>query len=97
MLADDTFNEAIGAWDTSSVTDMSELFYGASAFNQDIGAWDVSKVTSMLETFAFASTFNADISAWNVSPETDMDYAFTDSGLQHCPPWAVGKNAWGPC
>ena len=29
-----TFNSDINFWDTSSVTDMSYMFFGASAFNQ---------------------------------------------------------------
>jgi hypothetical protein len=28
---------------------------------------------------------------------TDLDSMFWNSGLQSCPSWAVGKNAWGPC
>ena len=29
-------------WDTSSVTGMYDMFYGASAFNADIPGWDTS-------------------------------------------------------
>jgi surface protein len=36
------FNQDIGAWDVSNVTDMARMFECASSFNQDIGNWDVS-------------------------------------------------------
>ena len=47
-----SFNSNIGSWDTSNVTDMSEMFMrsmfaNAFAFNQNIGGWDVSNVTDM--------------------------------------------------
>ncbi|WP_313269930.1 BspA family leucine-rich repeat surface protein, partial [Epilithonimonas vandammei] len=48
----------INSWDTSNVTDMSYMFYSASAFNQNIGSWDTSKVTNMGYMFCLASVFN---------------------------------------
>jgi surface protein len=46
-----TFNEPIGSWDVSNVTDVSYMFDGAKSFNQNIGSWDVSSVTDMGSMF----------------------------------------------
>ena len=44
----------ISAWDTSSVTDMAQMFDGFSemSFNADISAWDTSSVTDMDRMFS---------------------------------------------
>ena len=49
------FNQYIGAWDTSGVTDMNGMFWNAEAFNQDIGDWAVDTVASMSMMFYSAS------------------------------------------
>ena len=44
------FNQDIGDWDVSNVTNMEGIcFLDATAFNQDISRWDVRKVTDMEE------------------------------------------------
>ena len=58
-----SFNENIGAWDTSGVTTMQDMFKDDSSFNEDIGAWDTSGVTTMGGMFNRASAFNQDIGA----------------------------------
>ena len=37
----------INKWNTSQVTDMSELFINYEEFNDNISEWDVSNVTKM--------------------------------------------------
>ena len=75
-----SFNEDISSWDTSNVTDMTEMFYVATSFNQDIGNWDVSNVTSMTGMFNRANSFNNDgsnsINNWDVSNVTTMYLMF---------------------
>ena len=71
--ANSTYGE-INTWDTSLITDMSELFMSKS-FNGDISNWDVSSVTDMEAMFAYGD-FNQDISDWDVSSVTNMTYMF---------------------
>ena len=59
------FNEDIGYWDTSNVTDMNFMFARASAFNQNIGGWDTSNATDM--NFMF-NNINQDTN-WNTKGE----------------------------
>ena len=37
----------VADWDTSTVTDMAELFRDGKNFNENISKWNVSKVTNM--------------------------------------------------
>ncbi|WP_263364872.1 BspA family leucine-rich repeat surface protein [Vreelandella titanicae] len=69
----------ITRWDTSSVTDMTNMFYEANVFNQDIGSWDTNSVTSMGGMFIGAEAFNQDISDWETSIVTDMHSMFSGS------------------
>ena len=68
----------ISNWDTSNVTDMSNLFSDASSFNQDIGSWDVSNVTTMSQMF-YSSTFNGSIGSWDVSNVANMSQMFREN------------------
>ena len=68
------FNQNIGNWDVSNVTNMSYMFSSESPqylFNQDISYWDVSNVTSMVGMFNGLSSFNQDLSSWSVENVTD--------------------------
>ena len=70
------FNQNIGSWDTSNVTNMQQMFNRASDFNQDIGNWNTSKVTTMRYMFEIAVAFNQDIGNWNTSSVIQMGGMF---------------------
>ena len=73
------FKGDISKWDTSNVTDMSNMFLGAVNFNSDISAWDTSNVMYMQCMFRAAHSFNQPIDNWNVSNVTNMEGMFTDA------------------
>ena len=70
-----TFNQPIGSWDTSNVTNMDTMFRN-TLFNQAIGAWNTSAVTTMDSMFADAIAFNQAIGAWNTSAVKRMFQMF---------------------
>ena len=87
MFAGTKFNQPIGNWNTSNVTDMSYMFSGATVFNQPLNNWDVSNVTDMSYMFAGVryvngtsynriSLFNQPLWKWNVSKVTNMSHMF---------------------
>ena len=88
------FNQPIGAWNTSVVTDMGSMFLDASAFNQPIGDWDTSAVTDMGYMFSRASDFNQPIGAWNTSSVQDMRGMFYDASAFNHPigAWSVAPS-----
>ena len=45
----EAFNQDIGKWDVSNVTNMNNMFQLAIAFNQYIGDWNVSNVTEYVK------------------------------------------------
>lgn len=65
---------------TTPVTDMREMFLGATSFNQVIGNWDTANVTDMLQMFNGATSFNESIGGWDTGNVTDMRGMFYQAG-----------------
>jgi surface protein len=64
------FNQPIGSWDMSNVTNTSFMFSGYATpgiFNQDISKWNTSKVTLANNMFVRQINFNQDINTKTVT------------------------------
>jgi surface protein len=70
------FNQAIGTWNVSGLTNARIMFQGCSDFNQSLNLWNVSNVTNMSNMFASCRAFNQNLNSWNVSNVTDMGAMF---------------------
>ena len=77
----------IETWDTSHVTNMSEMFYAAESFNADISRWNTSNVRNMSAMFQFAFSFNQPIGNWDVSKVEYMNEMFNNSEIINIPDW----------
>jgi surface protein len=87
-----TFNQELGDWNVSSVTDMSYMFSNATSFNQELGDWNVSSVINMRSMFYNATSFNQELVDWNVSLVTDMNYMFYLSNYnQNIAKWDISS------
>ena len=63
MFTKSVFNQPIGDWNVSQVTDMSTMFQSTASFNQDISKWNVGKVTTFTAMFNGATVFNNDVNS----------------------------------
>ena len=68
------FNQDIGAWNVSSVTYMSYMFYYASSFNQDISTWCVSNISSEPSQFSTNTPLSeSNKPVWGTCPTLGID------------------------
>ena len=70
------FNQDINHWDTSYITDMSEMFYYATYFNRPLNNWNTSNVTNMGGMFEGAQRFNQPLNDWDTLSVTNMSEMF---------------------
>jgi gliding motility-associated-like protein len=91
------FNQNIGGWNTSNVTNMHGMFSSALKFNQNIGGWNTSNVTAMTSMLQNTNAFNNGgsslINSWNTSNVTDMSGMFQNASAfnQDISSWQTSK------
>jgi uncharacterized repeat protein (TIGR02543 family) len=87
------FNEDIGDWDVSNVTNMYNFLANIVDFNQDISYWDVGSVTNFHGAFSGAKSFNQPIGGWDTSNATDISRMFymAESFNQPIGEWQLSK------
>ena len=90
MSALESINSLEGL-DTSNVTDMNNMFYGAGysskSLSLDLSSFDTSKVTNMSSMFQMAGASSSnlvlDLSNFDTSNVTDMSVMFCDTGYSN--------------
>jgi surface protein len=74
------FNQNIGSWNVSSVTNMQSMFNSASAFNQDLSGWCVQSNFAS-EPTNFKSSAN---STWRNDAAKQPDWDGADGSGANC-------------
>ncbi|MBO6606671.1 BspA family leucine-rich repeat surface protein [Psychroserpens sp.] len=72
-------NGSIDTPNLGAVTNMMNMFNGASSFNANINNWNTENVTNMNSTFEGCGLFNQPLNNWDVSSVTDMFEMFYDA------------------
>ena len=75
-----SFNQPIGDWNVSRVTDMEGTFETCIRFNKQLYSWNTTNVTTMANMFKTAAIFNQDISDWKTTSVVDMNEMFSAAG-----------------
>ena len=75
------FNQPLDKWDTSNVTDMSEMFNNAVSFNRPLNSWNTKNVENMKRMFYYAKSFDQPLDKWNLSNIWSMNMIFYESGM----------------
>jgi len=81
---------SFATWDVSSVTDMTNMFFGCFVFTgMGIESWDVSNCTNFTQMFFAAHIMSAGIGSWNMSSATNIGGMFRSANN-----FNVDVNAW---
>ena len=83
----------IPAWDTSCVTDLSQLFrWTSTGFAEDLSLWNTARVTRLDGLLEMTTQFRGNLSGWDTSGVASMTrIGHRSSGLNAT---AVGMSGW---
>ncbi|CAM1344933.1 BspA family leucine-rich repeat surface protein [Tenacibaculum amylolyticum] len=91
FLAVRDFNQPIGKWDVSKVTNTGMMFRQCENFDQDLGQWDISNMTNMSDMFrntAFSKeNYDATLIGWAnkaVGEVIPMNINFNGGDSNYC-------------
>ena len=79
----DGFNQDIGDWDVSNVTNMKNMFSLTNLFNQDLSGWCVSNIGSEPTSFSSSSLTNSNKPLWGKCPINldDVSVTWNSTGI----------------
>jgi len=81
-------------WDVSTITNMTETFYGATNFNGDISGWNVSNVTNMSALFKNTDEFDQPLENWNIGSVVSMLNIFENANAYYFENFDNALIAW---
>jgi surface protein len=84
-------------WNTSGISNMTNMFLGNTNFNNNLSGWNVANVTTMANAFQTANNFaKSGLSNWNVSKCTNFSNMFlnnTNSSTVGISGWTIASGA----
>lgn len=83
-----SFNQDIGSWNVSNVSNMGGMFVNTSSFDQDIGSWNIHALSTMRVMFyeAGMSPTNYDLTLDGCSkqPNASINILLGPDDLKYC-------------
>lgn len=77
------FNQDIGKWNVSKVTDMTFMFSGAELFNQDLSNWCVTEIATLPTGFFHDSPLEAKyLPIWGTCPEQPVSNELEEMAVE---------------
>jgi surface protein len=82
-----SFNQPIGNWDVTNVTNMSSMFMDAQSFNQPLGTWilnpNVNLYTFLSNCGMDCSNYSSTLNGWATNPLTPNGRQLDATGMHY--------------